>query len=248
LCEFAIDVYVLLQASRLKRHKLEQAVACLARGQGRLTVVQKPAGSGLFGRQGGSGIRHEVDAGILAPDWVGLVEVKSSTSGVSKNDVLIFDGKTQDLYVDRILAHRRGPHYRFLVGTQRIPKAIAALAMQRAIITVEPDLMPLPMLLRLLRKPAIYGGLQHVDPGGDIGLLVDASRPMESLWQQHGWQLQTSLARLATQWASHARELHETWSSRLTEWLGNAEPYWAERRREAISLRLESFGLFRDVA
>jgi len=233
--EFVADAFVLLQYTQLRRSDLEQAVALLARRRLRHAVVQSPRQYGLFGRRGASGLRHEVDAGIVASSWIGLIEVKSSEA-ISKNDLLIFDGKTMDLYLDRIRNRRSGPHYRFFLSAVPIQPEPAAFAMQRAIILVEPRLVPIPFLLRLV------GALQlGVGPtGADMALLIRSTQPMEGIWRPQRGELLLLLDGFDAIDANAARKIQGSWTDLVLDGLEGSEPGWAAKRWRSIEAHLNS--------
>jgi hypothetical protein len=106
--------------------------------------------------------------------------------GPSKEDLMFFDRKTFDLYVARRRAGEQGPHYRVLASTQSMDPAVRKYCFLYGIIAVEPDVLPLPLLIRMSSRPAARRFFQR-------GLLPDFLRlgaagcgPLESRFVPEG--------------------------------------------------------------
>ncbi len=153
LVRFVRDVFLLARSGGVGGDVFEQAITQLARRCHGCAFVQGPGQTTLFGRRAASGLGHELDTSIQAASWVAMVEAKAVSVGPTKNDLLIFDGKTFDLYVDRLLARRSGPHYRLLASAYPIRENIACFGVQKGIICISPELMPIPLLLAMLARP-----------------------------------------------------------------------------------------------
>src|SRR5262249_24062434 len=116
LCHFVRDAYVLARyAGQSDGRLFEAALAEVAHLLG-FRNYQGPGSLSLFGTPAVSRSRHELDLGMIAPGLLGIVEAKSRTNGVGKNDVMIFIQKAFDYYVARLQEGRRGPTWRFLVS------------------------------------------------------------------------------------------------------------------------------------
>jgi hypothetical protein len=93
-----------------------------------------------------SGLRHESDGVIACADMILHVEAKHLTEEVSKNDLMIFNQKGLDFMLTGDPRLRTRPLYRLLLSGSRLSREARRFSTLWGIITVEPDLMPLPVL------------------------------------------------------------------------------------------------------
>jgi hypothetical protein len=150
-------------------------------------VWQGPGRLTLFGTRSASGLGHELDGCGACGRSTLILEAKAYGSrGPSKEDLMIFDRKTFDLYVARRRAGEQGPHYRVLASTQGMDPAVRKYGFLYGIIAIEPDVLPLPLLLQMASRPAARRFFQG-------GLLTDFLRlgtpacgPLESRFVPEG--------------------------------------------------------------
>jgi hypothetical protein len=150
-------------------------------------VRQGPGQLRLFGTRSASGLGHELDGCGARGSPTLILEAKAyGDDGPSKNDLMFFDRKTFDLYVARRRAGEQGPHYRVMASTQGMDPALRKYSFLYGIVMVEPDVMPLPMLLRVAGRPVACQFFQ-------AGLLTDFLRmapaacgPLESRFVPDG--------------------------------------------------------------
>ena len=111
---------------------------------------QGPGSLTLFGRRSASGVRHEFDAAGGDSSWTLIAEAKAyGESSPSKKEICCFDRKTFDTYVERRLVGERGPHFRVLVSAGPVDDDLRRYCFLYGIVTVDPGLIPLPVLLRM---------------------------------------------------------------------------------------------------
>jgi hypothetical protein len=238
LVQFARDIFLLARCgSSWTGEEFEEAVAQLARRCPGIIFVQRPGQARLFGRRGASRLGHEFDAGIQGGTWVVLVEAKATVGGPRKNDVLIFDGKSMDVYVDRWLARRVGPHYRVLASAYPIRDEVACYAAQRGIMCVEPNRVPLPIILRLLSKPLADNLFADSEMQEADRLFTPTCLPMEQVWPVIGDEIRIKLRRFRASDASDLMYLHDVMSERIVEYLDSVEPHWAADRARPLRSR-----------
>jgi hypothetical protein len=94
-------------------------------------------------------LQHELDGAARA--WWGsvLLEAKAYDAGSpSKSDVCIFDRKTFDYLLARHEAGAIGPHWRVLASASPVDAAVRAYCHLHGIVVTDPELLPLPLLLR----------------------------------------------------------------------------------------------------
>lgn len=148
---------------------------------------QGPGSLTLFGIGSASKLAHEIDSAGARNSQTLICEAKAySRTSPSKMDLLYFDRKTFDLYIARHSAGERGPHWRVLVSAGPMHDSLRRYCFLYGILTVEPNLIPLPVLLRMASR-------QRADqyfPDNILGELVrlgePASLPMEGRYVPDG--------------------------------------------------------------
>ena len=95
-------------------------------------------------------------------------------------EVFYFDRKTFDLYVARRLSGETGPHWRMLVSASSIKDKLRCYCFQHGIITIDPELIPLPVLMRIAGRPSGDMFFQDVILAELVRLGEMAYGPMES--------------------------------------------------------------------
>lgn len=150
-------------------------------------VRQGPGQLKLFGTQAASGLGHELDGCGARGSSTVILEAKSySGHGPSKADLMYFDRKTFDLYVARRRLGEQGPHYRVLASTQRIDPTLRKYCYLYNVVAVEPNLLPLPVLIRLTSRPAARRFFQASVLSEFLRLGSAASGSMESRFVPDG--------------------------------------------------------------
>ena len=153
LAEFSLDAWLLAGGNEHRTEILpdgriwEQTVGNLLRRPG-LTNHQGPGTTTLFGFRPASGIGHELDAGAAGRGGCIILECKSKSCGVSKEDVALFHAKTLDFYNERpeTVAHEHW--WRVIVSSSPISIAVRAFCIQLGLIVCDPTLLPLPVIMR----------------------------------------------------------------------------------------------------
>jgi hypothetical protein len=93
-----------------------------------------------------SGLRHESDAVIVLPDIIIHVEMKHLGSEVSKSDLMIFNQKALDFMMVGAPLLSKRPVYRVFLSGGHLSREARSFALLWGIITIEPDVLPLPIL------------------------------------------------------------------------------------------------------
>jgi hypothetical protein len=150
-------------------------------------VRQGPGQLKLFGIRSASGLCHELDGCGARGSTTAILETKAvGARGPSKEDVMFFDRKTFDLYVARRRAGEVGPHYRLLVSTRGMDAAVRKYCYLYSVIAVDPDLLPLPMLIRIVGRPAARQFFQCGILSDFLRLATSACGPLESRFVPDG--------------------------------------------------------------
>ncbi|GEM_PF-4490845 len=240
VASFCADMFAVVSCCQevVDGYAFQHLVRHVAGRQPGSMYIEGPGLKQMFGRRGVSGLGHELDTAVQFATWVAIIESKSLRVGPSKNDVLIFDGKTLDLYVDRVLNSRRGPHFRFLVSRTPIPGGVAGFALLRGIICISPERLPLPLLLaEISAAPKQLFSESQKEEAREV--FSDACRPMEDLWAVRGGEMRTSIRRFRRGASQHAVHLHEELSVRLMHHPDSRDPTWANRRARWLVSRLD---------
>jgi hypothetical protein len=249
ISNFVRDVFLLARGGKSSDGDVFQhAIAQVARRRVGCTFIQGPGQVTLFGRRGASGFGHELDTSVQMSHWVTMIEAKAVRGGPGKNDLLIFDGKTFDLYVDRLLAQRPGPHYRILVSAYPIRDEVACYSAQRGIICIVPDILPLPVLLTVFGRPIADELFSDCEMQEADRLFTQACLPMEAIWRHHGGDIQVRLRRFHPTETKDLMYLHRHMSRRTIEYLDHLEPGWLEYRVQQLASRFTAVRSLAGVA
>lgn len=205
--------------------------AWISQGSGSLT---------LFGGGSASGLAHEIDSAGARNDWTMICEAKAYKKfSPSKMDVFYFDRKTFDLYVARRLSGQVGSHWRVLVSASPIKDALRRYCFLYGIITVEPDVIPLPMLLRMAGRPTADMFFQDTILAELVRLGELACGPMESLYIPDGSQhLRFDMARLNRRDLADLLWLQKTVTEEFLDLVDQRAPSHFENRADQIITQL----------
>ena len=122
---------------------------CIQKGRG----LRSSAGSVLlFDLPASSGLRHEVDSGMKIGNSLLYSEYKAHVGAVPKTEVMVFNQKSLDYYFTYTLQNGARPFFRALISDSYIEQAVRRLCYMWSIITVEPQLLPIPVILRTILR------------------------------------------------------------------------------------------------
>ena len=117
-------------------------------------ACQGPGNLTLFGRGSASGVSHETDGAGAGRGWTLMHEAKAySGRGPSKEELLCFDRKSFDLFVERRRAGEEGYHWRAFVSAGPIGDDLRRYCYLYGVVAIDPELLPLPVLLRMAARP-----------------------------------------------------------------------------------------------
>jgi hypothetical protein len=109
--------------------------------------LQERAGSRtLYGVRSASGLLHESDGVISAPDLILHIETKHLSAEVSKNDLIVFNQKGLDFVLTGDCRVRSRPLYRLFLSGSALSREARRFALLWGIVIIEPDFLPLPLL------------------------------------------------------------------------------------------------------
>lgn len=138
---------------------------CLSKS---LRLVEHPGSSTLFGYKSLSGIGHEVDGSINGGDWKLHIELKAYRQEVPKDQVMLFNERSLDYYFAFFRNGKSYNLYRAFVTDSPLELMVRRFCYSWSIITVEPDRLPIPVILEYLRREKWeqffeFGILQEVE-------------------------------------------------------------------------------------
>jgi hypothetical protein len=110
------------------------------------SLCERAGSRTICGVASASGLRHENDGVIAAPDIILHVEAKHLSGEVSKNDLLIFNQKALDFVLTGDPRIRTRPLYRLFVSGSPLSREARRFALLWGIVVIEPDMLPLPVL------------------------------------------------------------------------------------------------------
>lgn len=164
-----------------------ERLASLVLGRTGSWAKQGPGSLTLFGGGSASGLIHELDAVGSRHGWTLICEAKAyASNSPSKVDVCLFDRKTFDVYVERRRAGEAGPHWRVLVSATPINDAVRQFCYLYGIVAIDPELVPLPVLLRMASRQSADEYFRDNVLGELVRLGELGSGPMESRYVPDG--------------------------------------------------------------
>jgi hypothetical protein len=199
-------------------------------------IRQGPGSLTLFGSKSASGLRHEIDGSGALHSWTVVLEAKAySDRGPSKIDISFFDRKTFDLYVARRRAGEQGPHYRIMASTQAFDPAMLKYCYLYGIVAVDPNLIPLPVLLRMASRPMAGSYFQDGMLAELVRLAEPACGPLERRYAPDGpHHLRFDVRLFPERDLSDLLWVHQTVTSDLLEIVDAEAPGYYEQRAEEL--------------
>jgi hypothetical protein len=161
----------------------------------RLELDTRAGGRLVRGYRSASGLIHENDGVIVAPDLTVHVEAKHLTDVVPKNEVLVFNQKGLDYFAAEAVDLRRRPFYRVLISGGPVSDEVRSFALLWGIVLVDPDRLPLPVL--------------HWIVGSSLAMPEHLRRSALTLWRE--------VPRFVTPLQDRVRRLSECLSAPGTE-------------------------------
>ena len=187
LAEFALDVWLLARVGRDSSGALvdgrvwERAVGSLLRRHG-LRLRQGPGTTTLFGFHPASGIGHEIDGAAAGRDGSVILECKSQSCGVTKEDAALFHEKTLDFYCGHPRVIGRERWWRLLISSSPVSDAVRAFCIQLGLILCDPVRVPLPVVVRTAGRPNADLCLRETLLQEVLRMGEPALTPMQDRW------------------------------------------------------------------
>jgi hypothetical protein len=140
----------------------------------------------LFDQRAASGCRHELDG--AADGWAGriVVEAKARSDGLRKDDVALFHLKTFDYYSGALPSASLDRWWRLLVSAGPLREDVRRLCATHAIVVVEPDILPIPVLVWTAGRPEADRFLRNTLLQELLRIGGRAMAPMQQRWVPDG--------------------------------------------------------------
>lgn len=201
---------------------------------------QGPGSLTLFGRPAASGLSHELDGAGICDRGTLITEAKAyGRSSPTKADVMLFDRKTFDLFLQRRRGGEAGPHWRVLVSASPIHEHLRKYCYLYGIVAVEPDVIPLPILLRMASRAIAEQYFSDVILGELVRLGEPASGPLEARYVPDGPNhLRFDLRTFNVGALNDLLWLQQTMTADLLELVDEERPGYFEDRADELLVRL----------
>jgi hypothetical protein len=199
------------------------------------TCWQGPGTLTLFGTRGASGLRHELDSAASANNWTLMIEAKCLLDGLSKEQLCCFDRKTFDLFVARRRVGESGLHFRAVASASPVDAGLHKYGYLYGITVVDPQLIPLPVLLRVAAKPSADVFIDNCLLADLVRLGEGACGPLERKYAPDGPRhVRFDLHEFSSRDLDDLHWLHRTVSERLLEVMDLASPGHYEAKAERL--------------
>jgi hypothetical protein len=198
----------------------------------------------LFGGRSASGCRHELDAAARGRAGLVIAECKAQGTGITKNDVAVFDVKTFDHYAAEMPQAADQAWWRLMVSASPVSDGVRRLCAMKGIIVIEPGRVPWPVLCWLASRPSADTRLAEPLLREALRLGPKACLTMQQRWKHDGtgglrwdltWWTPTDLDDLTYV----QQELGNDW----LDLLDHHAPGWLEARAEPLIGRLRAAAL-----
>lgn len=152
-----LDLYCLVRFVPLRLggwmggRQLEQLFVdyCLAHNVG---TWQGPFNSALFGIPPASGQTYEIDGGVSWREACMLFEMKAYDDVVPREQIMTFNQKSLEFYLSLARESRFTEFWRVFMSRGSTSESVRRFCYFWRIVTVDPDLIPLPVVIRVLRS------------------------------------------------------------------------------------------------
>jgi len=209
---------------------------CDARG---VDLCERAGGRTVAGGKSASGFAHEVDGATKALSCITHWELKHLSIPVPKNELLIFNGKGLDFLqgCSRLVA--RTPMHRFLLSGGNVRDECRRYAVLWGIVTIEPDLLPLPLLWEAVARGL---AIQLTEAERDVVIerVPWGCRPLQRVLRElHDWSSPSVSARVrcgpsATYVAKEILDVQEQLGPDVMDCLDEVFPDWLDDAAEHV--------------
>lgn len=191
------------------------------------------AGSRLLaGQRSASGFAHEVDGATRAVDCITHWELKHLTAKLSKNALLIFNGKGLDFLHGSSRFMAKVPFRRFLLSGWDVGEESRCFAVLWGIALIEPGRFPLP----LLYEAVAHNGaccLSGIEREAVRHELPWACRPLQDVLHELSmWSMGSSCDRCGSTASRYVRNIlaiQEEIGTRVTDHLSEQHSDWVDQ-------------------
>jgi hypothetical protein len=202
---------------------------------------QGPGTTSLLGARSASGSGHELDGAgrKLGPlEETVILEAKAVTA-LAKAEVISFAAKVFDFYAAGVPGASRSSWHQVLVSAAPVSEGLRMLCAERTVILVDPQRMPLPVLLWMAAKPNADDRLPGPLLAECLRLGQRAVAAVQQRWQflddgrlayDPTWWLGTALADLCY--------VHDELSGEVLDLYDRDRPGALERRAAALTAEL----------
>jgi hypothetical protein len=139
-------------------------------------MPKRPRNLTLFGYDSWSGVGHEVDGALEVHGTRVCLEFKAYEQRIMKDQVMSFNEKSMDYFFSMAREMNSLNVYRLFVSDSSLDSNAAKMCYLWGVISVSPDVLPIPVILDYFRDPVWEDRLEYV-------LLSEAERIFQAFAQ-----------------------------------------------------------------
>lgn len=194
----------------------------------------------LFGFISWSGIHHEVDSAVQQSDTGIHFEFKAYEHNVVKDQIMIFNEKSIDYFFSIISHNPKFNFYRVFVSDSPLDTNATRLCYLWNIIVVQPEILPIPVILKYFRDPLWEDRVEAVLLSEGERILGKFMRPLNSLLSPIKIPQKYVLSIPTSHEIDEVQDAHKVMSQELLEAIESYEPDHFEQYASKI---LENMGV-----
>lgn len=196
-------------------------------------LCERAGAISLAGQRSASGFRHEVDGATRSASCLTHWELKHLTTDLSKNELLIFNGKGLDFLYGSSHFFAQIPIRRFLLSGSDIRDECRKFGALWGIMIIEPGRLPLPLLYEAIARGAARC-LSDADCDAVRNQVAWACRPLQAvlqdlvIWSHANAQPPSHCGPAASRIVNAVMDIQEQIGADVTDYLEEEYSEWID--------------------